>query len=103
MQNLRYGENPHQQGRLYKTSDNLGLNKLHGKDLSYNNYSDIYAALNILKSLEKNHGTVIIKHANPSGVSSEKDQFKSFRQAFMCDPISAFGGIVAINSIVSKN
>ena len=101
-ENLRYGENPHQQGRLYKTSDNLGLKKLSGKDLSYNNYNDIYAALNILKSLKKNHGTVIIKHANPCGVSSEKDQFKSFRQAFICDPISAFGGIVAINSIVSK-
>ena len=100
--NLRYGETPHQQGRLYKTSYNLGLKKLHGKDLSYNNYNDIYAALNILKSLKKNHGTVIIKHANPCGVSSEKDQFKSFRQAFICDPVSAFGGIVAINSIVSK-
>ena len=101
-ENLRYGENPHQQGRLYKTSYNLGLKKLHGKDLSYNNYNDIYAALNILKSLKKNHGTVIIKHANPCGVSSEKDQFKSFRQALICDPISAFGGIVAINSIISK-
>ena len=101
-ENLRYGENPHQQGRLYKTSDNLGLKKLSGKDLSYNNYNDIYAALNILKSLKKNHGTVIIKHANPCGVSSEKDQFKSFRQALICDPISAFGGIVAINSIISK-
>ena len=102
VENLRYGENPHQQGRLYKTSDNLGLKKLHGKDLSYNNYNDIYAALNILKSLKKTHGTVIIKHANPCGVSSEKDQFKSFRQALICDPVSAFGGIVAINSIISK-
>ena len=101
-ENLRYGENPHQQGRLYKTSYNLGLKKLHGKDLSYNNYNDIYATLNILKSLKKNRGTVIIKHANPCGVSSEKDQFKSFRQALICDPISAFGGIVAINSIISK-
>ena len=54
-ENLRYGENPHQQGRLYKTSYNLGLKKLHGKDLSYNNYNDIYAALNILKSLKKYH------------------------------------------------
>ena len=102
VENLRYGENPHQQGRLYKTSDNLGLKKLHGKALSYNNYNDIYAALNILKSLKKNHGTVIIKHANPCGVSSEKDQFKSFSQALICDPVSAFGGIVAINSIISK-
>ena len=87
---------------LYTEKNSLGLKKLHGKSLSYNNYNDIYAALNILKSLKKNHGTVIIKHANPCGVSSEKDQFKSFRQAFICDPVSAFGGIVAINSIVSK-
>ena len=102
IENLLYGENPHQEGSLYGTTDNLGLEKIHGKDLSYNNYNDIYAALNILKSLKKNHGTVIIKHANPCGVSSEKDKFKSFRQAFICDPVSAFGGIVAINSIVSK-
>ena len=101
-QNLRYGENPHQQGKLYRTSDNLGLRKLHGKDLSYNNYSDIYAALNILKSFKKNYGTIIIKHGNPCGASSEENQFKSFRQALICDPISAFGGIVAINSIISK-
>jgi phosphoribosylaminoimidazolecarboxamide formyltransferase/IMP cyclohydrolase len=102
VENLRYGENPHQQGSLYKTSDNLGLKKLHGKDLSYNNYNDIYAALNILKSLKKNQGTIIIKHANPCGVSSEKNQFKSFSQTLICDPVSAFGGVVAINSIISK-
>ena len=102
VENLRYGENPHQQGSLYKTSDNLGLKKLHGKDLSYNNYNDIYAALNILKSLKKNQGTIIIKHANPCGVSSEKNQFKSFSQTLICDPVGAFGGVVAINSIISK-
>ena len=102
VENLRYGENPHQQGSLYKTSDNLGFKKLHGKDLSYNNYNDIYAALNILKSLKKNQGTIIIKHANPCGVSSEKNQFKSFSQTLICDPVSAFGGVVAINSIISK-
>ena len=100
--NLRYGENPHQQGSLYESSDNLGLKKLHGKDLSYNNYNDIYSALSILESLKKNKGTVIIKHANPCGVSEEKNQIKSFKNALVCDPISAFGGVVAINSTISK-
>ena len=102
IENLRYGENPHQQGSLYGTTDNLGLKKLHGKNLSYNNYNDIYSALAILSSFKKNEGTAIIKHANPCGVSAEKNQIKSFKDALICDPISAFGGVVAINSVISK-
>jgi len=100
--NLRYGENPHQKGSLYGTTNNSDLKKLHGKDLSYNNYGDIYSALSVLDSFDKNTGTVIIKHANPCGVSIEKNQIKSFKNALSCDPTSAFGGVVAINSIVSK-
>ena len=102
IENLRYGENPHQQGGLYKTTDNLDLKKIHGKNLSYNNYNDIYSALSILKSLKKNEGTVIIKHTNPCGVSIEKNQIRSFKHALMCDPVSAYGGVVAINSAISK-
>ena len=102
LENLRYGENPHQQGSLYETTDNLGLEKLHGKGLSYNNYNDIYSALSILESLKKNEGIVIIKHANPCGVSTEKDQIRSFKNALICDPVSAFGGVVAINSTISR-
>ena len=102
IENLRYGENPHQQSSLYGTVDNLGLQKLSGKNLSYNNYNDIYSALSILSSFKKNEGTAIIKHANPCGVSCEKNQNKSFRNALMCDPVSAFGGVVAINSSISK-
>ena len=102
LENLRYGENPHQQGSLYETTDNLGLEKLHGKGLSYNNYNDIYSALSILGSLKKNEGIVIIKHANPCGVSTEKDQIRSFKNALICDPVSAFGGVVAINSTISR-
>ena len=101
-ESLRYGENPHQQGSLYKIDNNLGLKKLHGKDLSYNNYNDIYSALAIVSSFKKNQGTVIIKHTNPCGVSIEKDRVKSFKNALACDPTSAFGGVVAINSIISK-
>ena len=102
IEKLRYGENPHQNGSLYGTTNDLGLKKLHGKNLSYNNYNDIYSALSILSTLNKNVGTVIIKHTNPCGVSSEKNQINSYMQALICDPLSAFGGVIAINSIVSK-
>jgi len=102
-ENLRYGENPHQQGSLYTTgNNNLGLKKLHGKDLSYNNYNDIHAALEIAASFKKNAGVVIVKHANPCGASCEKNQILSFKNALACDPISAFGGVVAINSVITK-
>jgi len=100
--NLRYGENPHQKASLYKTNENLGIEKIHGKELSYNNYNDIYSGLKILSSFKKNIGTVIVKHANPCGVSAEINQIKSFKNAVACDPVSSFGGVVAINSIITK-
>ena len=94
---LRYGENPHQLGALY-SRDNLNeLEKLNGKELSYNNYNDIYNGLDIVNSLPKGIGTIIIKHANPSGVSIDKKQLVSFKQAYNCDPISAFGGVIICN------
>ena len=102
VEKLRYGENPHQEGSFYKIENNLDIKQLHGKSLSYNNYNDIYSALTILKHLQKNQGTVIIKHANPCGVSSEKNKIISFKNSLACDPVSAFGGVVAINSRVSK-
>ncbi len=102
LQNLRYGENPHQKGGLYGVGDNLNLEKIHGKQLSYNNYNDIYSALHLLNSLKKNEGTVIVKHTNPCGVSIDRDPVRSFKYALACDPISAFGGVVAINSIITK-
>ena len=102
IERLRYGENPHQQGGLYKTTDNLGIKKIHGKQLSYNNYNDIYSALSILSTFKKKEGTVIIKHTNPCGVSAEENQIKSFKNALACDPISSFGGVIAINSIITK-
>jgi len=102
IEKLRYGENPHQEGGLYLTNNNLDIEKIYGKKLSYNNYNDIYSSLSILNSFEKKQGAVIIKHANPCGVSSEKNQMKSFKNAFVCDPISAFGGVVAINARITK-
>ena len=82
--------------------NNFGLEKLHGKNLSYNNYNDIYSALEIIGSFKKNSGTVIVKHANPCGASCESNHLLSFKNALACDPISAFGGIVAINSVITK-
>jgi len=93
----RYGENPHQKSAVYSKNSSINLDQIHGKQLSYNNYNDIFSALTISKSLPKNIGTVIIKHANPCGVSINKDHLKSFKSALACDPISAFGGIVSCN------
>ena len=94
---IRYGENPHQKSAIYSSDNSLNLKQLHGKQLSYNNFNDIYAALNISKSLPKNIGVVIVKHANPCGVSIIKDKLKCYKSALACDPISAFGGIVSCN------
>ena len=78
------------------------IKKIHGKDLSYNYYNDIYSALSILHSFKHKQGVAIIKHANPCGVSLEENQIESFNNALSCDPISAFGGVVAVNSTISK-
>ena len=102
MKNLRYGENPHQKGAIYTTSKILGLDKLNGKQLSYNNYADIFAALQISKSFPNNKGTVIVKHGNPCGASIHKNNNESFLMAHKCDPISAFGGIVSCNFKINK-
>ena len=99
----RYGENPHQKSALYSKNLNLNITKIHGKQLSYNNYNDIFTALTISKSLPKNIGTVIVKHANPCGVSIKKNHIESYKSALACDPVSAFGGIVSCNFKVTKN
>ena len=102
---LRYGENPHQISSIYVNNykdKELGLNQLGGKDLSYNNYNDIFASLEILFSLKKVAATVIVKHANPCGVAINKLPIISFKNAYACDPISAFGGVIACNFKVNK-
>ena len=102
---LRYGENPHQNSSIYINNYNdkdIGLSQLSGKDLSYNNFNDIFAALEILSSLKKDSSTVIIKHANPCGVAKNKSPLISFKNAFDSDPISAFGGVVACNYKINK-
>ena len=102
IEKLRYGENPHQEAAIYSKTKKLNINQISGKQLSYNNYNDIFSALLLSKSLPKNQGTVIIKHANPCGVSINKNNLKSYKLAFSCDPISAFGGIVSCNFKIKK-
>ena len=102
IEKLRYGENPHQVSAIYSKFKEFKLKKIHGKQLSYNNYNDTLAALIISKSLPKNTGTVIIKHANPCGISILRNTLESYRSALACDPISAFGGVVSCNFKISK-
>ena len=103
IETLRYGENPHQKSAIYSKHMEMNIKQIHGKQLSYNNYNDIFAALAISKSLPKTVGTVIIKHANPCGVSIKKSGLESYKSALACDPISAFGGVVSCNFKISKN
>ena len=105
LQKLRYGENPHQQSSIYVNDyddKHLKFDQIHGKELSFNNYNDMFSSLEILNSLKKNSGTVIIKHANPCGVSENKVPLISFKNAYASDPISAFGGVIACNYRINK-
>ena len=102
IEKLRYGENPHQQSAIYSSSLNTNLKQIHGKQLSYNNYNDIFSALMLSKSLPEKKGVVIVKHANPCGVSAKKNHLESYKSALLCDPISAYGGIVSCNFKISK-
>ena len=105
LKKLRYGENPHQQSSIYVSDysdSDLGFKQLNGKELSYNNYNDIFYSLEILKSIKKKAGTVIIKHANPCGVSQAIKPIDSFKNAHATDPVSAFGGVIACNYKITK-
>ena len=102
IEKLRYGENPHQKSAIYSKDNFLNIKQIHGKQLSFNNYNDIFSALTISKSLPKNTGVVIIKHSNPCGVSILKNSIDSFKSALACDPVSAFGGIVSCNFKITR-
>ncbi|MBK3571255.1 MULTISPECIES: bifunctional phosphoribosylaminoimidazolecarboxamide formyltransferase/IMP cyclohydrolase [unclassified Streptomyces] len=101
---LRYGENPHQPAALYVDASGGGLAKaeqLHGKEMSYNNYTDTDAA----RRAAYDHAepcVAIIKHANPCGIAVGSDVAEAHRKAHACDPLSAFGGVIAVNRPVSK-
>ncbi len=103
IEKLRYGENPHQLSAVYSTNLHSNLKQIHGKQLSYNNYNDLFAALTISKSLPKNKGVVILKHTNPCGISIKNNNLESYKSALSCDPLSAFGGIVSCNFKITKN
>lgn len=105
VQDLRYGENPHQKAGFYKKSFagySLGNAKqLHGKELSYNNIQDANAALEILKEF-KEPTVVAVKHMNPCGVGSGKNIDEAWTRAYEADKVSIFGGIVVANSCITK-
>lgn len=96
---LRYGENPHQKAAIYSVlnSDKKAhLKQLHGKELSYNNYLDIEAAISIVGDL-KLPAAAVIKHSNPCGAAIAEDALSAYKKAYEADPISAFGSIVGFN------
>ena len=98
---LRYGENPHQAASIY-SQGKFDIKQLSGKKLSYNNYNDMFSAINITKVLPENIGCVVLKHSNPCGVSINKNRLGSLKSAINCDPISAFGGIISCNFEIDK-
>ena len=103
VQDLRYGENPHQEAAFYKDLGEdfglAGLKQVGGKELSFNNILDLNAALDFVKDCE-GPAAVIIKHNNPTGVAEDKTLAGAYKNAWRCDAISAFGGIVGLNRAV---
>jgi len=103
VQSMRYGENPHQQAALYATGEirpGVAQATQHqGKQLSYNNINDTDAAFELACEFDPSNGAAvaIIKHANPCGVAVSSSLEDAYRSAFACDPVSAFGGIIAMN------
>ncbi|MFS8630498.1 MAG: bifunctional phosphoribosylaminoimidazolecarboxamide formyltransferase/IMP cyclohydrolase, partial [Bacillales bacterium] len=106
VQDLRYGENPHQKAAFYRKplapSGNITTaRQLHGKELSYNNINDANAALQIVKEFSE-PAVVAVKHMNPCGVGIGENIVEAYQKAYEADPVSIFGGIVALNREVDK-
>jgi phosphoribosylaminoimidazolecarboxamide formyltransferase / IMP cyclohydrolase len=101
---LRYGENPHQSAALYATGKNgiAGAEQLQGKELSYNNLVDLDAAWQLVLEF-KHPASAIIKHTNPCGCAEGETLAESYRRAFVADPVSAFGGVLAFNRVVDAD
>lgn len=103
-QAMRYGENPHQSAALYIPAGHpacglAGARQLQGKELSYNNLVDLEAARSLAAEFDR-PAAVIIKHNNPCGAAEEDSLLDSYRKALACDPVSAFGGVLAFNRVV---
>lgn len=106
VQGMRYGENPHQPAAFYKSTNKLtpsmgNLQQIQGKELSYNNIADTDAALQCVMEFST-PACVIVKHANPCGVALGGDALDAYTKALEADPVSAFGGIVAINTVLDE-
>ena len=107
VQDMRYGENPHQSDAFYKevgNSDGMlsGIEQLHGKELSFNNINDLHGALELLKEFDEEPTVVACKHSNPCGVASGKDIHEAYVRAYNTDPVSIFGGILCANRKIDK-
>ncbi len=109
LQDLRYGENPHQQAAFYRDlypapGSLVSAQQLQGKELSYNNIADADAAWECVKSFDatREAACVIVKHANPCGVAVGVDPLQAYGKAFSTDPTSAFGGIIALNCTLDE-
>lgn len=102
IQDLRYGENPHQEAQLCKSPQMTDYEILWGKELSYNNILDMTSAVNIISEFYDVPAVAIVKHTAPCGVALGKDILDAYKKAFDCDPVSAFGGIVAFTQCVNK-
>lgn len=102
---LRYGENPHQEAAFYRTSGIChgiaAAQQLHGKELSFNNLVDLDAAWNLVSEFSE-PAAVIIKHTNPCGTGTGATLAEAYQKAFDADPVSAFGGIIALNKVVDQ-
>ena len=100
IQDLRYGENPHQKASFYSDEDGqaglAAIKQFHGKELSYNNILDLHAAVEFIRGF-KQPTAVIIKHNNPTGLAEDTTLAKAYQKAWQCDPVSAFGGIIGLN------
>lgn len=106
-QSLRYGENPHQSAALYLVDDSIRkgaarASQVQGKELSYNNLNDTDAAFELVSDFDE-PTVAIIKHANPCGVSTSSNTLDAYKNALACDPVSAFGGIIAINRTLTAD
>ncbi len=101
VQDLRYGENPHQKAALYAAEGGMSFSQLHGKDLSYNNLLDAAGAWDAVSDFER-PAAVVFKHATPAGVGAGETIELAFERAWACDPLSAFGGVLAFNRPVNR-
>ena len=105
IQSLRYGENPHQRGAFYSLSQAVesglaGAEQLHGRELSYNNILDLAAAFEMARDFEE-PTVAVIKHSNPCGIASASDILLALDDAWVCDPMSAFGSVIGVNRVVT--